>query len=59
MRRLLGSVAAELGPLLVLHAGQADAVNQVLRLHHLVDVVVVVVDVVDVDVVVRVEVSRR
>ena len=57
MRRLLGSVAAELGPLLVLHAGQADAVNQVLRLHHLVDVVVVV-DVV-VDVVVRVEVSRR
>ena len=50
MQRLLRSVAAELRPLLVLHAGQADAVNQVFRLHHL-----VVVDVV----VVRGEVSRR
>ena len=33
--RLLWSVAAELRPLLVLHAGETDAVHQVLRLHHL------------------------
>ena len=33
---LLRPVAAELRPLLVLHAGEADAVHQVLRLHHLV-----------------------
>ena len=33
--RLLWSVAAKLRPLLVLHAGEADAVHQVLCLHHL------------------------
>ena len=32
--RLLRAVAAELRPLLVLHAGEADAVHQVLRRHH-------------------------
>ena len=41
--RLLRAVAAELRPLLVLHAGEADAVHQVLRRHHLAVVVVVVV----------------